>query len=934
MFIIRILVVCFFSLLSYSELYAQKETSSKRTYRRFVLENELKVLLVSDPELNVSSAALDISVGSLADPKDRQGLAHFVEHMLFLATEKYPELNAYGEYLKSHGGYSNAFTAADHTNYHFEVNHEGLPEALDRFAQFFIGPLLLQEYAEREIYAVNSEHQKNIPQDSWRLTQLRRSLYHPEHPANAFHTGNLETLKNVTKEQLHQFIQDNYTPERMALCIVSNRSLDDLERMARSTFSAVPKNPVKPLHISEQVLHSKDCLRLLRVVPVKDIRELRLYFAVPSQQKHFRDKTGRLLGMTMGDEGKGSLLSLLKEENLASSLSAGLGEETRFYSALNVSIELTEKGLAQYEQVLAYVFSYIAMLRETEFPRHIWEEIKTSSKLSELYSPKQEGSDLAISLSSNTNQYGLELAETVDYLYESPDVENYAHILKALRPENALVFLVAKDLTTNLVEPYYQTAYAFEENKGALYKSLKEAKPHPKLHLPLPNLFMPKDISVLPEQPILLVKNAGTTLWYGQDTEFSHPKVSLFFHILSPVAYRSARHAVLTELYTKVIQEQLNEFAYPALVAGLAYSLSTTKEGVLLQVSGYSESAFKLLNVVSKELKSISLSEAQFQAIYQKHLMELKNTPFAESTTISREVSRQLNLKTYFDAEEQLKRAENLTLDDVKQYLNSFYERNHIEAFCYGNLTATQAKNAVEQIHQTLESKSCSPKSVHQEEILWLQAGQDFTYKQVLPTNNSCLRIEYTVGIDDLKTQAAMLIMSQAIRNSFYTEMRTKQMLGYVVFSGAYVRGNFLNLYFIIQSGDYPAQELFKRADQYLNEIQLVFPQLLEPQFKALQTSLIESLSKKPNSIHEKAQNFYGLAFEYDGDFLYTQKKIEALRNITPEEVSELFQKTLGAKTRRRLTMLLNAAQHPPEETPATIQNISEFHQNCIFDKK
>ena len=59
-----------------------------------------------------------------------------------MGTEKYPREDAYNEYLAQHGGYSNAYTADTVTNYHFSVAPEGLDEALDRFAQFFIAPLL------------------------------------------------------------------------------------------------------------------------------------------------------------------------------------------------------------------------------------------------------------------------------------------------------------------------------------------------------------------------------------------------------------------------------------------------------------------------------------------------------------------------------------------------------------------------------------------------------------------------------------------------------------------------------------------------------------------------------------------------------------------------------------------------------------------------
>jgi insulysin len=53
-------------------------------------------------------------------------MAHFLEHMLFLGTEKYPDVADYGNFIKANGGYNNAYTTSDHTNYQFEVRHEAL----------------------------------------------------------------------------------------------------------------------------------------------------------------------------------------------------------------------------------------------------------------------------------------------------------------------------------------------------------------------------------------------------------------------------------------------------------------------------------------------------------------------------------------------------------------------------------------------------------------------------------------------------------------------------------------------------------------------------------------------------------------------------------------------------------------------------------------
>lgn len=64
------------------------------------------------------------------DPWNLPGLAHFCEHMLFLGTDKYPSENEYSKFISSHGGITNAYTATDHTNYHFDIAPEHLHVSL------------------------------------------------------------------------------------------------------------------------------------------------------------------------------------------------------------------------------------------------------------------------------------------------------------------------------------------------------------------------------------------------------------------------------------------------------------------------------------------------------------------------------------------------------------------------------------------------------------------------------------------------------------------------------------------------------------------------------------------------------------------------------------------------------------------------------------
>ena len=93
--------------------------NDQRIYKTVTLDNGLRVLLIENNETQKSAAAIAINVGHFNDPKDRQGLAHFLEHMLFLGTQKYPNSSEFQKFISQHGGSNNAWTATEHTCFFF-----------------------------------------------------------------------------------------------------------------------------------------------------------------------------------------------------------------------------------------------------------------------------------------------------------------------------------------------------------------------------------------------------------------------------------------------------------------------------------------------------------------------------------------------------------------------------------------------------------------------------------------------------------------------------------------------------------------------------------------------------------------------------------------------------------------------------------------------
>ena len=211
-------------------------------YRFMLLPNQIKVLLISDEEAEKGSAAMNVHVGSGDNPRGRGGLAHFLEHMLFLGTDKYPDAGEYGRFISEHRGSQNAYTNFEHTNYFFDVEAPYLPEALDRFAQFFISPRFDTEYVEREKNAVEAEYRQSLKNDGRRGLDVLQEIMNPAHPYSQIAVGNLETLADrpeaPVRDELIAFYETWYTSDRMALVVYGPQELNTLEELVRDRFEA------------------------------------------------------------------------------------------------------------------------------------------------------------------------------------------------------------------------------------------------------------------------------------------------------------------------------------------------------------------------------------------------------------------------------------------------------------------------------------------------------------------------------------------------------------------------------------------------------------------------------------------------------------------------------------------------------------------------
>ena len=341
-----------------------------------VLSNGLKVLLISDPETTISSAALAVNIGSLVNKKDEQGLAHFCEHLLFMGNKKYPSENEYSDYLSKNGGYSNASTTLDNTLYYFDVSNEAFEGALDRFAQFFISSNFNESSVEREIKAIDNEFSDYLNSDDRRLSQIKLNELNKDSPFNNFMLGNLKTLtKPDIREKLLVFYKKYYTSEIMNLCVYSNKSLEELFKLIESLFSLIPKleNFEMPRYDEVKPYDETNLKYFYKIIPVKNMNQIELEWYLPYCDNYHARPLG-YLSSAIGHEGPYTLTSSLNRDNLIDGLLAAWTEHCKTFMTFYIRVDLTKKGLENYKEVILRILKYVKVIQSKEINKRYYEE--------------------------------------------------------------------------------------------------------------------------------------------------------------------------------------------------------------------------------------------------------------------------------------------------------------------------------------------------------------------------------------------------------------------------------------------------------------------------------------------------------------------------------------------------------------------------------
>ena len=867
--------------------------TDKRAFRYLELPNHLRVLLISSPGTDKAAAALDVNVGSREDPAQRPGLAHFLEHMLFLGTDKYPQADAYQNFISSHGGDHNAFTAFENTNFFFDIDSAYLEPALDRFARFFVAPLFTAEYVEREKHAVNSEYLANIRNDQRRELDVMREVINPANPLSKFSVGDLDTLADrpgdPVRDDLLKFYHKNYSANLMTLVVIGRESLDQLQAMVTSRFSAVPNHERHIAPVTAPLLAPGTAPEYVEIKPVQQERTLSLSWPLPDQRDDFRGKSLEYIGNILGHEGAGSLLSVLKQRGWALGLSAGGGFDYDGGTQFNIDIQLTATGEKHSDEIIALVYQTIALIRDGGIQDRLYKEqhlvAEQRFRFREPPEPIREASQLA----GNLQDYPPAEVIRGDYLMAHFEPERIAALLARLTPQNMLVMLTAPDARTDKTSAYYSTPYSVQTASEQRVQTWLQPLADADIHLPAPNIFIAEHLPLKPlnahagDKPALLPTRDGLKLWFLQDAVFRVPKAMVAIEVQSPIAEDSARHAATTDLLVRMLRENLNEFSYPASLAGLDYSIASTGRGVALHISGFDAKQDVLLERMLDALTHATIDPAVFARVHTEYQRELRESIKRPPYELLRDEVGNVLVRHAWTNAELLKGSEQVSAADVQRFAPRLLARVHVDMLVYGNVVTADATRLGALVSTQLLAHAQPIADPLPVSIMRLDA-HDYRRTIAAPHADSALLWYRQAGDNSKATRVALGLSAQMIGADFYTRLRTEQQFGYIVAAFPAPLRDVPGLVFLTQSTKAGPAQLADAYRAFLQRWSQRSEAELKPLFELHRATLIQRLAEKPKNIGEAGGRLW-----QDMDAGYThfdsrEQLIAALQALTFEQ--------------------------------------------------
>ncbi|WP_347290932.1 pitrilysin [Kluyvera georgiana] len=881
----------------------RKSEKDTRQYQAITLDNKMVVLLVSDPQAVKSLSALVVPVGSLEDPDSHPGLAHFLEHMTLMGSKHYPQPDSLSEFLKLHGGSHNASTAPYRTAFYLEVENDALQGAVDRLADAIAEPLLDKKYADRERNAVNAELTMARSRDGMRMAQVSAETINPAHPGARFSGGNLETLSDKPNspvyESLLAFRDKYYSANLMKAVIYSNKPLPELAQIAAQTYGRVPNKSIERPEITVPVVTDAQKGIVIHYVPALPRKVLRVEFRIDNNSAQFRSKTDELITYLIGNRTPGTLSDWLQKQGLVEGIRADSDPVVNGNSGvLAISATLTDKGLANRDQVVAAIFSYLDMLRQKGVDKSYFDELAHVLDLDFRYPSINRDMDYVEWLADTMIRVPVEHTLDAVNIADRYDAQAIKDRLAMMTPQNARIWYISPKEPHNKTAYFVDAPYQVDKISAETFAKWQKAADDIALNLPQLNPYIPDDFTLIKNEksyahPELIIDEPNLRLVYMPSRYFaSEPKADITMILRNPQAMDSAKNQVMFALNDYLAGIALDQLSNQAAVGGISFSTGANN-GLMLNANGYTQRLPQLFGALLEGYFSYTPTEDQLEQAksWYKQMMDSADKGKAYEQAIM--PVQMVSQVPYFQREDRKALLPSITLQEVMAYRDQLKTGGRPEFMVIGNLSAEQSTTLARGIQSQLGANGnewCRNKDVlveKQQNAIFEKAGNS--------TDSALAAVFVPPNVDEFSSSAASAMLAQIVQPWFYNQLRTEEQLGYAVFAFSMNIGRQWGMGFLLQSNDKQPAFLWQRFKAFFPTAEQKLRAMKPEEFAQLQQAVIADMLQAPQTLGDEASQ---LSKDFDrGNMAFDSraKVVAQIKLLTPQKLADFFHQTVVA---------------------------------------
>lgn len=292
-----------------------------------------------------------------------------------------------------------------------------------------------------------------------------------------------------------------------------------------------------------------------------------------------------------------------------------------------------------------------------------------------------------------------------------------------------------------------------------------------------------KSSSSLVSMPRKLVGD-DIELWFKMDSKFLLPHGFINCYMISPKIFKSTRNIILASLYSMAVKHYLSEKLYPAICAGLGYSISSAERGLLIRLSGYSEKLPILLDCIAKELKNIpNQIESSVFETYRKQFKKNGHNVLINSKAFNKECRLTIVEEQHDFCYDRFLMIDNVKFEELVDFARDFPNELKIKILMMGNFSESEAIEATKKLRENLQCKPIIDEKSILPRCREIPLGTSTLYVKSLLTNdkNSTITNFYQIGKSTIRTQCLIEFAEKLMEEPLFDNLRTKEQLAYSV---------------------------------------------------------------------------------------------------------------------------------------------------------